>query len=70
MTTSHSRIHADLLGVAKNLLTWAETHQRFNAVADGGPLSQDIAKAREVIAKHSPVVPTPTAGKEVAPLAH
>ncbi len=41
----------ELLAALKTALTWMETHKRFNAVNDSGPLSQDIAKVRAAIAK-------------------
>ncbi len=43
--------HADLCDALQIAVTWMETHRRYNAVNDSGPLSQDIASARALLAR-------------------
>jgi hypothetical protein len=41
----------DLLASLRKALTWMQTYKRFNNVGETGPLAQDIAEVRAVIAK-------------------
>jgi hypothetical protein len=41
--------HESLVNALEMALTWMRTHQQFNAVADGGPLSHAIAEVKQVL---------------------